>query len=219
MRKLTFVAVTLVVVAAALGFAICYSLHHVVPQPESLVRTTTDRYFYASIEPEDATGIPYWTWLVLPRVFREYLPATGGYTALGMSWDEGREMPAGFAKQRIGYVRVTGNCALCHALSRPGGAGGVPQIIPSAPGQVTSIEPLLAFYRKCAADPRFTADEILAEIDTATPLSFTDRLLYRHILIPRTRDAMLHADAKLLFGPTIRAHLRDPKRPMPPLVR
>jgi hypothetical protein len=43
----------------------------------------------------------------------------------------------------------------------------------------------------CASDPRFTAKNVLREIDYNVKLSWLDRQLYRFIIIPRTREALL----------------------------
>lgn len=189
-------------------------LYRVSPQPRWITVDQRDSYFYGSVGAEHTDGIPYWVWVAMPRMFPEYMPGPGGYAALGMSWEEGKEMPVGFAKQTIGYVRVTGNCALCHAVSQRTGTDEVPAIIPAVAGHATDIQPLLAFYRRCAQDPRFNADDILSEVETATKLSFTDRLLYRYILIPRTREALFDP-AAVLFDPAIREHSRDPQSEIP----
>jgi hypothetical protein len=131
-----------------------------------------------------------------------------------MSWEEGREMPVGFAKQRVGYIRVTGNCALCHAVSQRSETDEVPIIMSAVAGHATDIQPLLTFYQRSAQDPRFTADDILSEVVTYTNLSITDRLLYRYVLIPRMREA-LRDPAALLFDRTIREHMRDPHSEAP----
>ena len=207
-KKKILIAVAVVVLAVA-GIMTWCELYRVAPQPAWITADQRDKYFYGSVGAEHTAGIPYWIWLAMPRMFPEYLPGPGGYAALGLSWEGGKEMPVGFAKQRIGYVRVTGNCALCHAVSQRTGTDEVPTIIPTVSGQTTEIQPLLAFYRRCAQDPRFNADDILAEVETATTLSFTDRLLYRYVLIPRTREALLDP-AAVLFDPAIREHSRDP---------
>ena len=207
------IAIVLVLLAAA-GFAVWWRLNHVVAQPGWIAASARDRYFYGSIGAGETAGIPYWTWLVLPRMFPEYLPGPGGYASLGLSWEEGKEMPVGFAKQRVGYVRVTGNCALCHALSRPTPGSEVPTIVPVATGETTRYEPLFEFYRRSAADPRFTADDILGQVDQFTRLSVADRLLYRYVLIPRART-MLADPARTLFDRDIRQHILDPKRHRP----
>jgi hypothetical protein len=61
-------------------------------------------------------------------------------------------------------------------------------------------------------DPRFNADEILAEVDTATKLSVADRLLYRYVLIPRTKQALLNP-SRLLFHPALQHHRQEPRSP------
>ena len=60
-------------------------------------------FLYGSVGAEREAGIPYWIWLALPRMFPEYMPGNGGYVSLGFSWEEGKEMPAGFSKKTVGY--------------------------------------------------------------------------------------------------------------------
>src|SRR5215472_12484542 len=188
-KALRVVAV-LVGLAALAAIVVWYKFYRVVPQPVWIHADQRDTFFYGSVDANHVLGVPYWIWLALPRMFPEYMPAPGGYAALGMSWEEGREMPVGFAKQRIGYIRVTGNCALCHAVSHPNGPDEAPTIVAAVPGHATDMKPLYSFLQQSAKDPRFNADEFLSEIDTATKLSFLDRLLYRYVLIPRTQKAL-----------------------------
>jgi hypothetical protein len=203
-----------VVVAAAAGTLWC-TLYRVVEQPSWITSDQRDAYFYGSIGAGKTAGLPYWVWLAMPRIFPEHMPGPGGYAALGFSWEEGREMPVGFAKQRVGYIRVTGNCALCHVISQPSGTDLGPDIVPAIPGRTTDLKPLVTFLRDCAADPRFNADEFFAEIDGDTKLSYFDRLLYRYVLIPRARKALIADPARVLFTPALRAHLLDPHSDAP----
>jgi hypothetical protein len=143
------------------------------------------------------------------------MKAPGGYAALGMAWEEGTEMPVGFAKQQAGYIRVSGNCALCHVTTVATQWDQAPQILPAVSGKTTDLKPLLNFFRECAADPRFNADELFSEIESDTGLSLWDKLLYRYILIPRTKRALLRDPAEVLFSPAIRAHWRDPRSEAP----
>lgn len=91
------ILIALVILLIAGSFLFWFSLKRVVPQPAWISATPVHRYFYGSVGAEETDGIPYWTWLVLPRMFPEYMPGPGGYAALGLSWEEGREMPVGFA--------------------------------------------------------------------------------------------------------------------------
>lgn len=213
-RKWLVAAVLLVGLAVVAGIWIWCKMYRVVAQPAWITADPRDNYFYGSVMAGQTAGIPYWVWLEMPRMFPEYMPGPGGYASLGLSWEEGREMPVGFAKQRVGYIRVTGNCALCHAVSNRPATGEAPTITPAVAGHATDIQPLLTFLTRCAQDPRFNADDILAQVDTATKLSLSDRLLYRYILIPRARQALLDP-ASALFDPALQAHSRDPQSDAP----
>jgi hypothetical protein len=210
-KQVNRILVVIVLLALLLGIAARWKLCHVVPQPGWITSNQRDSYFYGSVGDGRATGLPYWMWLAMPRLFPEHMPGPGGYAALGMSWEEGREMPVGFAKQRVGSIRVTGNCALCHAMSRANGKDEAPAILTVAKGQTTDIQPLLKFYRDCALDPRFNADEFFSEINDDTKLSLVDSLLYRYLYIPRIRKALIDDPSAVLFSPEIRAHARNPK--------
>ena len=163
---------------------------------------------------DDIPGVPYWVWLALPRMFPEYMPGPGGYAALGLGWEEGKEMPVGFAKKTVGYVRVTGNCALCHAALQTTSPNGVPAVVIVARGDTSSLERLRIFFTQCAQDTRFNADEILTEVDTAIKLSLLDRMLYRYVLIPRAKRALLNPD-RALFNPALQLHFREPHSDFP----
>jgi hypothetical protein len=209
------ILIAVVVLIAAVGVVAWCALYRVVKQPNWISSDQRDSYFYRSIEAGKTPGLPYWLWLAMPRIFPEHMPGPGGYASLGLSWEEGKEMPVGFAKQRVGYIRVTGNCALCHVISRPNGTDLGPDIVTAIPGRTTDLKPLLTFFRDCASDPRFNADEFFAEIDGDTKLSYFDRLLYRYVLIPRTKQLLLADPAQVLFSPALRAHLRDPHSEAP----
>ena len=85
-----------------------------------------------------------------------------------------------------------------------------PTIYPAAPSHQTAPQQYVRFLFACASDPRFTADTILAEIAKNHQLSLLDRLIYRFVLIPRTRQALLDlqtADAWMPRAPMgARAH-------------
>src|SRR5678809_1671562 len=86
-------------------------------EPPPFYASEEDHFLFGSIGTEESGGIPYWIWLVLPRLFPEYLPAPGGYALLGLLSKEGYEMPVGLSKVRIGFERVGINCAVCHTGS------------------------------------------------------------------------------------------------------
>jgi hypothetical protein len=159
-------------------------------EPAPYFASDEEHFLYGSIGTEAEQGLPYWIWLVLPRIFPEYLPAPGGYTSLGILARDGHELPIGFSKVTIGFPRVGINCAMCHAASFRARPDDVPMIVPAAASHQTSEQGYLRFLIACANDPRFTSGTILAEIARNTRLSLVDRLLYRFAIIPGTRRAL-----------------------------
>jgi hypothetical protein len=202
----------LLVVAAVLVI-VCISawsnLWREMPQPGWITADQRTNFLYGSVGAEGDAGIPYWIWLAMPRMFPEYMPGNGGYVSVGLSWEQGREMPAGFSKKTVGYVRVAGNCALCHAASFRTGPDQGPEVLPAVPGRATDVQGLLTFFQQCAQDPRFNPTEIMAEINSATKLPLIDSLLYRYILIPRTQKKLLSQDL-VLIDSALEQHSRDP---------
>ena len=189
-RKILIAVAVLAVLGVIVGITAWYKVFRDVPQPESITRNQSNNFLYGSIGGEADAGIPYWIWLVLPRMFPEYLPGPGGYASLGISWEQGREMPAGFSKKTIGFVRVGENCAICHSTSYRTKEDDVPKVVAAGPGHTADVQGLILFFTRCAGDPRFTADDLLAQIDLVTKLSFLDRLIYR-FAVPRVKQALL----------------------------
>jgi hypothetical protein len=183
-------ALAIILVVSAIYFA-WENFFHEYPQQ---VAGDAEQFKYGSIGVEEQQGIPYWIWVVLPRVFPEHLPGPGGYTSLGIVWEPGAEMPVGFSKRHIGYDRVAFNCALCHSTTyrtrRADGRLEHTQVVPAGPAARFDAQGYLAFLSACAADPRFNADTLMPSIEYNVKLSLSARLLYRHVFIPATRKAL-----------------------------
>ena len=171
------------------GAVAWYKFFREVPQPAFV--SADERFMYGSIGGENEAGIPYWIYLVLPRMFPEYLPGPGGYASLGIAWEEGREMPVGFTKKTVGFPRVSNTCAVCHTASYRASADATPVFVPAGPGHTANVQGFFSFLRDVAQDPRFNADNLLDEIGLVTELSWLDRVLYRFVIIPFTRKALL----------------------------
>lgn len=205
-RSLLIVAVLLLVIVAVIAWS---NLWHERPQPAWITADQRDNFLYGSIGAERDAGIPYWIWLALPRMFPEYMPGNGGYISLGLSWEQGKEMPAGFSKKTVGYIRVAANCALCHAASFRSGPDEGPEVVPVVPGRALDTKALLTFFQQCAQDPRFNPTEIMTEINNATKLNWIDSFLYKYILIPRTRRQLVN-QTQVIIDTTLQQHSGDP---------
>ncbi len=185
LRTFLIVVAIIVVVVGAIAW---YKLFREVDQHFD----SMDEYFkYGSIGTEQAQGVPYWIWLVLPRLFPEYLPRPGGYNALGLYNEPGKEIPVGFSVKTIGFDRVGINCAVCHSSTIRLSETELPVLYLA--GGTNTFDGLgyQRFLFACGSDPRFTADNILSEIDKIYKLSLLDRILYRFAFIPATKKAFI----------------------------
>jgi len=135
----------------------------------------------------------------MPRIFPEKLPGPGGYTSLGMVWEEGQELPVGFTKTTIGIPRVGVNCAACHTTSVRKSPQDKPILIPGGPAQQLDIQAYQRFLIACAKDPRFTASVIMKELGYVYDLSAFEKALYRFVIIPSTRRALLEQDRQFAW--------------------
>ncbi|MGH8722182.1 MAG: c-type cytochrome, partial [Burkholderiales bacterium] len=153
-----------------------------------------DEHFkYASVGIEEEEGIPYWIWQAMPALCAEKLPATAkGYSALGILWEPGHELPVGFAKKRgFGGDRVAINCAFCHVTAVRTAPDAPRRLVLGGPSNLISPQAYARFLEACATSPEFTADRVLTAIEKAGGrLSWSERLVHRFLLIPGVRRGL-----------------------------
>jgi hypothetical protein len=194
-RLILMVVAVVAVVGVVLGT--WNVLYRAVPQPLSTSSDADSNFLYGSIENESEASLPYWVAVVLPRIFGEqYLAGPGGYAAL-LPWEEGHDLPVGFAKKRVGVDRVSFNCALCHTSAHPLPGHETARIAAAGALHAADVKGLADFFTRSASDARFNADTILQEIDLAYRLGTLERLLYRYVLIPASRERLTELGARL----------------------
>src|SRR6201996_4748466 len=178
------------------------------------------RFAYGTLGADAAGGIPYPIFMILPRVFPDlaakyavagYGPAKqswGGYAAFGLSWEQGQRLPIGLSIRRVGYERVTANCALCHTTRYRLSASDDERFALAGPGSGTDVQALLRFLAACANDRRFTPERLMPEIALHFPLDAADGAMYSAWLIPKTRTGLqlighelAFADSRTAWGP------------------
>lgn len=188
-KTVTIIFLVIALLIGSVGYIAWYNLFREVPV---YYESPEEHFKYGSIGGEQEGGTPYWIWMVLPRLFPEKLPGPGGYASLGIRWEEGKEMPIGFTKKTIGFPRVAINCATCHVSKIRTSPDQVkPTFILGGPSHQLNGQAYQRFLFACASDPRFTPDYILSEINNIYDLSFLDRILYRFVIIPQTKKALL----------------------------
>jgi hypothetical protein len=160
----------------------------------------TQHFKYGSIGSEPVNGIPYWIWKVLPEMFPEKLPGSG-YASLGFIYEPGKDLPIGISKRRLTVDRVGLNCAVCHTGTVRESASSPPRIVLGMPANTVQLQNYVRFLTDCAADGRFTADNVVRQIETHIHLNFIDRLIYRQA-VWLTREGLLQRKQLLAFMDT-----------------
>lgn len=190
--KLSLLAI--VVIVAVFGAIGWYKFFRAEPQPDWVTATPDMRFKYGSLGAEYDAGLPYWIFVVLPRMFPEKLPGPGGYASLGVTWEQGQELPIGFTKKVVGFPRVANNCASCHTASYRKSPNDTPVFVPTGPNHTLNLQAFFRFAVDCAKDPRFNADEIMGQIALVYDLPFLDKLIYRYVLIPITKKRLIERE-------------------------
>ena len=150
---------------------------------------------YGSIGNDGEQGVPYPIWVALPEVCARHLPRPQGYAAFGLLYERGRnpaiDPPVGFSRAKVGVERMAINCAVCHTVRARTVADAEPQLYFGGAANTVDIQGYQRFLSRCAADDRFTADNLIPAMAAKVKLSWLDRLTYRFLLIPITRKRLL----------------------------
>ncbi|WP_448274889.1 cytochrome c [Nostoc sp. DSM 114160] len=158
-----------------------------------------NHFKYGSIGSEPVNGIPYWIWKVLPELFPDKLPGKG-YTSLGFIKEPDKDLPIGFSQRRVFIDRVGLNCAVCHTGTLRNTPNSEHQVITAMPANVVNLQGYIKFLSAVGVDERFTANRMLPEIEKISGgLNPIEKLLYRFIAIPQTRDALINQASRLNF--------------------
>ena len=164
-----------------------------------------EEYFkYGSIGNDGASGIPYPIWIAMPDVCARHLPRPQGYPALGFVYERGRnpavDTPIGFSRARVGVERVAINCAVCHTVRARMAADAEPQLFVGAAANTVDVLGYLRFISRCAADERFTPDDLIPAMAAKVKLSWLDKITYRFVLIPFVRKRLLEQGEGLAWA-------------------
>jgi mono/diheme cytochrome c family protein len=187
----------IVVLAGLLLYGYWYYLQRDIPieyaDPE-------EHFKYASFGAEKEGGVPYLVWQVMPEVCTGNLPGDDGYASLGFIYEPGHETPVGLPLRTIGIPRIGLNCATCHTGTVRLTPQGETRVIATMPSHQLNLQGYLRFLGSCAADERFTPANVLAAIKQENDLSFIDTLVYRYLIIPATKKALLELGDRFSWG-------------------
>jgi len=151
---------------------------------------------YGSVGTEVSVGLPYPIWRVLPVLFADKLPNRPGqgYEKLGFIFEsnppQGRPIGTTYVEDQVPLVGL--NCATCHAGTVRETPSSPKQIIAGMPAHQMDLQGYANFLTATAQDPRFEAGTIIEAIRKQDPdFGWFTSLLYRFVVVKRTRDGIL----------------------------
>ena len=195
LRRLVRAAVALAALAIAGG---PWAYDRLFP-PATAFASDLEHFKYGSVGVESAAGVPYEIWRALPRACAGKTDARAAYGEFGLIWEPRRATPIGMPLETAIVPRVGVNCALCHVGQVEGPQGKV-LTLAGAPNTRFDLQRYLGFLFDCAQGPNFTADAILAaNAAEGGKLGPLDREIYRRLIVPQTRKALLRQRRELSF--------------------
>jgi cytochrome c5 len=163
--------------------------------PDVIASDVVQHYKYGTIGLGSGSRVPYWIFMVLPDVFRDKLPPGGGYESIGLIIEPGADRPVGFARRTFGFDVLEANCSLCHTAVYRTAPDAKPVVVPGAPAHTLDLQGFQRFLYAVASDPRFTADILMPAIQKVHQFSTIEAFVYRYLVIPATRVALLEQKA------------------------
>ena len=146
---------------------------------------------YGSIGAEGRVGIPYWIWIVLPRLFPEHLPDRpgDGYARFGLVFEPGAKRPIGTSLRENPVPLVGLNCSVCHTGTLRDRPDAPRHIVPGMPSHQFDLQSYQRFLFQCIRDPRFTPGRLWPAMREANrEFSIIDSVIYKWFVIPQTKE-------------------------------
>lgn len=164
-----------------------------------------EHFKYGSIGAERESGLPYWVWRALPRLFPEAFAGRDDYAAFGFLYEPGpdgqrRDLPVGVARRDVGGVELVWlNCATCHTGAWRTAAGEPAQLVPAMPSNHLDLDRFFSFLLAAGADERLSPDRLLPAMRAAgADIGPLEELVWRFYVIPRVREGLLLRRSRVL---------------------
>jgi hypothetical protein len=194
-RRIAYIVAALVAALMVIGPPVYSRLF---PEPKHY-ESELEHFKYGSVGVEPVAGLPFEVWRALPGVCMPPDKAKLGYRQFGVQWEPGHDSPIGMPRETAIVPRIGVNCALCH-IGRVIGPDGRTQLTVGAPNQTFDTQSYLRFLFACASGRQYQPGAILAEIEKqGGDLNPSQKLLYRFLIIPQTKAALLQQKREFAF--------------------
>ncbi|MEA2922882.1 MAG: hypothetical protein QOD25_4, partial [Alphaproteobacteria bacterium] len=157
-----------------------------------------------SIGADEGSGMPYWVWQALPRLFPEVFDGRSDYRAFGFLYrtdEQGRqeELPIGISKRDYqGVDLVWFNCAVCHTGTYRTSENGPRVTVAGMPSNNLDLYRFIRFVLEAGADERLAPDTLIPAMQAAgAKLGLIERQVWRYYVIPRVREGFIQRRSRL----------------------
>lgn len=156
---------------------------------------------YGSIGNEANEGFPFKIWVVLPKVCNRLI-GEAGYASFGFVYEDGKDSPIGMSRVRLGprepfgVEQIAINCSICHVQTFKLQEGGERRTFVGGAANLLDSQRYLRFLNDCAASTNFETDTVLEAMQKREPMGWIERQIYRFVIIPITRGAILEKIGK-----------------------
>lgn len=157
-----------------------------------------------SIGADEGSGLPYWVWQALPRLFPDQFNGKLDYSAFGFLYSKGvdgkpEDLPIGISKRNYqGVDLVWFNCAVCHTGTWRAAEDGERHTVAGMPANNFDIYRFIRFVLDAGVDERLAAETLMPAMrEAGARLSFVDKLVWRFYVIPRVREGFIQRRSRL----------------------
>ena len=157
-----------------------------------------------SIGADESSGMPYWVWQALPRLFPEAFDGRLDYRAFGFLYrtdDQGRQedLPIGISKRDYrGVDLVWFNCAVCHTGTYRTSENGARVTVAGMPSNNLDLYRFIRFVLEAGADERLGPDTLIPAMQAAgAKLGLIERQVWKFYVIPRVREGFIQRRSRL----------------------
>ena len=163
-----------------------------------------EHFEHGSIGADEGSGMPFWVWKALPRLFPAEFDGRLDYRAFGFLYNtdaQGRQedLPIGISKRDFrGVDLVWFNCAVCHTGTYRTSEGAARVMVPGMPSNNLNLYGFIRFILDAGVDERLKPDRLIPAMQAAgANLNLIERKVWRFVVIPRMREGFIERRSRL----------------------
>jgi mono/diheme cytochrome c family protein len=207
-RRWLLIPVVLALVLMLIGLAVVVA--GLVAGKRLLRNSTTyyadnlEHFERGSIGADEGSGLPYWVWQALPRLFPAEFNGRLDYQAFGFLYRTDRngrqeDLPIGISKRNYqGVDLVWFNCAICHTGTYRTSEGAERVTVAGMPSNNLDLYRFIRFILDAGVDERLKAETLIPAVQASgADLGFVERKVWQYYVIPRVREGFIERQSRL----------------------